>query len=132
MQHSLTLAHATSVLPDAYVAGAWMAARSRIACTPMDALQDVVAALAEELQVPGVAVGVLHDGREEHAFHGVTSIENPLAVDERTLFSAARRPRRTRRRRSSASSGRGSSTSTHLSAPTCRSFGSRTRRRQLP
>jgi CubicO group peptidase (beta-lactamase class C family) len=52
----------------------------------MDALQDVVAALAEELQVPGVAVGVLLDGREEHAFHGVTSIENPLPVDERTLF----------------------------------------------
>ena len=52
----------------------------------MDALWDVVAALAEELQVPGVAVGVLLDGREEHAFHGVTSIENPLPVDERTLF----------------------------------------------
>jgi CubicO group peptidase (beta-lactamase class C family) len=52
----------------------------------MDALQDVVVALAEELQVPGVAVGVLHEGREAHAFHGVTSIENPLPVDERTLF----------------------------------------------
>jgi CubicO group peptidase (beta-lactamase class C family) len=52
----------------------------------MDALQDVVVALAEELQVPGVAVGVLLDGREEHAFEGVTSIENPLPVDERTLF----------------------------------------------
>ncbi len=52
----------------------------------MDALQDVVAAVAEELQVPGVAVGVLLDGREQHAFHGVTSVENPLPVDERTLF----------------------------------------------
>ena len=52
----------------------------------MDELQDVVVALAEELHVPGVAVGVLHDGREAHAFHGVTSIENPLPVDERTLF----------------------------------------------
>ena len=52
----------------------------------MDELQDVVAALAEELNVPGVAVGVLHDGREAHAFHGLTSIENPLPVDERTLF----------------------------------------------
>ena len=52
----------------------------------MDELQDVVGALAEELHVPGVAVGVLHDGREAHAFHGVTSIENPLPVDERTLF----------------------------------------------
>jgi CubicO group peptidase (beta-lactamase class C family) len=52
----------------------------------MDALQDVVSGLAEELLIPGVAVGVLVDGREEHAFHGVTSIENPLPVDRRTLF----------------------------------------------
>ena len=52
----------------------------------MAALQDVVSSLAEELQVPGVAVGVLLDGREEHAFHGVTSIENPLPVNERTFF----------------------------------------------
>jgi CubicO group peptidase (beta-lactamase class C family) len=52
----------------------------------MDELHDVVASLAEELEVPGVAVGVLLDGEEHHAFHGVTSIENPLPVDERTLF----------------------------------------------
>jgi len=49
-------------------------------------LQDVVSSLADELRVPGVAVGLLHDGREEYAFHGLTSIENPLPVDERTLF----------------------------------------------
>jgi CubicO group peptidase (beta-lactamase class C family) len=49
-------------------------------------LQDVVSTLAEELQVPGVAVGVLLNGREEHAFHGVTSYANPLPVDERTHF----------------------------------------------
>ena len=52
----------------------------------MDALANVVAALAEELQIPGVAVGVLLDGREEHVFQGVTSIDNPLPVNERTLF----------------------------------------------
>jgi CubicO group peptidase (beta-lactamase class C family) len=50
------------------------------------ALQEVVTTLAEELLVPGVAVGVLHDGQEHHAFHGVTSIDNPLPVDGRTLF----------------------------------------------
>jgi len=54
--------------------------------TAMAVLQDVVSLLAEELQVPGVAVGVLLDGRQEHAFHGVTSIENPLPVNERTFF----------------------------------------------
>lgn len=49
-------------------------------------LQDRVIALAEELQVPGVAVGVFHDDEERYAFHGVTSVENPLPVDDRTLF----------------------------------------------
>jgi CubicO group peptidase (beta-lactamase class C family) len=49
-------------------------------------LQDVTASLAEELEIPGVAVGVLHDGQEHHACHGVTSVDNPLPVDERTLF----------------------------------------------
>ena len=52
----------------------------------MGALQDVVASLAEELGVPGVAVGVLLDGEEQYAVHGVTSVENPLPVHERTLF----------------------------------------------
>ncbi|TML26759.1 MAG: beta-lactamase family protein, partial [Actinobacteria bacterium] len=52
----------------------------------MQALREVVSTLAEELRVPGVAVGLLHDGQEHHAFHGVTSIENPLPVDEATLF----------------------------------------------
>jgi CubicO group peptidase (beta-lactamase class C family) len=52
----------------------------------VDELQDVVSALAEELQIPGAAVGILLDDREQHAFHGVTSIENPLPVHARTLF----------------------------------------------
>ena len=52
----------------------------------MQALQDVVSSLADELRVPGVAVGLLHDGQEQYAFHGVTSVENPLPVGERTLF----------------------------------------------
>jgi CubicO group peptidase (beta-lactamase class C family) len=49
-------------------------------------LQEFVSSLADELQVPGVAVGMLHDGEEQHAFHGVTGVDNPLPVDERTLF----------------------------------------------
>lgn len=51
-----------------------------------ESLQEVVAAQAEALEVPGVAVGIIHEGREEYAFHGVTSIENPLDVDEHTMF----------------------------------------------
>lgn len=49
-------------------------------------LQEQLTELAERLAVPGVAVGVYIDGAEHYAFHGVTSIENPLPVDEHTLF----------------------------------------------
>ena len=49
-------------------------------------LQKKVTELAEELGVPGVSVGVFIDGEEHYAYHGVTSVENPLPVDEKTLF----------------------------------------------
>src|SRR5438128_258642 len=49
-------------------------------------LQDKVRELAEEHHVVGVAVGVLFEGEEHYAFHGVTSIDNPLPVDEHTYF----------------------------------------------
>ena len=49
-------------------------------------LSKQVAELAEELKVPGVAVGVLIDGTEHYGFHGVTSIEHGLPVDGDTLF----------------------------------------------
>jgi CubicO group peptidase (beta-lactamase class C family) len=42
--------------------------------------------LAEELEIPGVAVGVFHEDEERYAFHGVTSVDNPLPVDAATLF----------------------------------------------
>lgn len=49
-------------------------------------LQAAVSEAAERLAVPGVAVGVLVDGAEHYAVHGVTSVENPLPVDTGTLF----------------------------------------------
>lgn len=50
-------------------------------------LQEKLDELAEETGVPGVAAGVLVDGdAETYAFHGVTSVENPLPVDAATLF----------------------------------------------
>ncbi|MEU5401438.1 serine hydrolase domain-containing protein [Streptomyces sp. NPDC005963] len=52
-------------------------------------LLDFTRARAEEFGVPGVAVGVLLDGRETYAAHGVTSLANPQPVDERTLFPLA-------------------------------------------
>ena len=51
-----------------------------------DELQQALTGLAEELNVPGAAAGVLIDGDEQLAFHGVTSVENPLPVDAGTLF----------------------------------------------
>jgi CubicO group peptidase (beta-lactamase class C family) len=51
-----------------------------------DALPDFVEATAAEFGIPGVAVGVWADGQELYACHGVTSVENPLAVDRHTLY----------------------------------------------
>jgi CubicO group peptidase (beta-lactamase class C family) len=51
-----------------------------------DTLSEFVAATATRFGIPGVAVGVLVDGRERYACHGVTSADNPLPVNEQTLF----------------------------------------------
>lgn len=51
-----------------------------------DSLQQQVTAAAQELGVPGVAVGVHQVGEQLHAVHGVTSVEHPLPVDAGTLF----------------------------------------------
>ena len=52
----------------------------------IEELRSWVSEAAERLKVPGVAAGVYLGGEEHYAFHGVTSIENPLPVDEDTLF----------------------------------------------
>ena len=49
-------------------------------------LCEVVATRMTDLGVPGVAIGVLHQGVERTAGFGVTSVENPLPVDTDTLF----------------------------------------------
>jgi CubicO group peptidase (beta-lactamase class C family) len=49
-------------------------------------LCEVVVAAMKRLQVPGVAVGILHDGREFMAGFGVTNVEHPLPVTADTLF----------------------------------------------
>ena len=38
---------------------------------------------------PGLAVGVVHEGRELLAGHGTTNVEHPLPVDPETLFQIA-------------------------------------------
>lgn len=50
------------------------------------ALCDYVVAEMRRLKVPGVAIGIIHDGREYLAGFGVTSVENPLPVTADTLF----------------------------------------------
>lgn len=49
-------------------------------------VHEFVRTKAEELDVPGLAVGIVNGGVEEYVFSGVTSVENPLPVDEETLF----------------------------------------------
>jgi CubicO group peptidase (beta-lactamase class C family) len=52
-------------------------------------LTDFVETTSEKFKIPGVAVGVWADGKEISACHGVTSVENPLPVDQDTLFLMA-------------------------------------------
>ena len=54
--------------------------------TDRSELQAHVAKLAAELEIPGVAVGVVAGDDDHVACHGVTSIEDPLAIDSGTLF----------------------------------------------
>ncbi len=49
-------------------------------------LGEFVTQTMEEKDVPGVAVGILHQGETASAGFGVTSVENPLAVTAGTLF----------------------------------------------
>ena len=49
-------------------------------------LEGKLAESAERHQVPGAAVGIAQGEQDVYAFHGVTSLDNPLPVDERTLF----------------------------------------------
>src|SRR4051794_41817135 len=49
-------------------------------------LGEFVVATMERLHVPGVAVGVLHDGVEHVAGFGITSVEAPVPAHPNTLF----------------------------------------------
>jgi len=50
-------------------------------------LSEIIARNAEAYAVPGIAVGIWHQGREIYASHGVTSVEHPLPVDQDTIFT---------------------------------------------
>jgi CubicO group peptidase (beta-lactamase class C family) len=49
-------------------------------------LSDEITSGMQRLPIPGLAVGVWHDGIERAAGFGVTSVENPLPVTPDTLF----------------------------------------------
>jgi CubicO group peptidase (beta-lactamase class C family) len=49
-------------------------------------LSDEISAGMQRRPIPGLAVGVWHDGNEQVAGFGVTSVENPLPVTPDTLF----------------------------------------------
>jgi CubicO group peptidase (beta-lactamase class C family) len=54
---------------------------------PHTKLSDFVEATAKNFNIPGVAVGVWASGKELYTCHGVTSIDNPLPVDQDTLYT---------------------------------------------
>ncbi|MEO6608729.1 MAG: serine hydrolase domain-containing protein [Aestuariivirga sp.] len=51
-----------------------------------DALSEFVESMAQCLEVPGAAVGIWADNQEVYACYGVTNVENPLEVNQHTLF----------------------------------------------
>jgi CubicO group peptidase (beta-lactamase class C family) len=51
-----------------------------------ETLSEFVEATATKFGVPGVAVGVWVNGAEIYGCHGVTSVDNPLPVDQNTLY----------------------------------------------
>jgi CubicO group peptidase (beta-lactamase class C family) len=50
-------------------------------------LADFVETTARRFTIPGVAVGIWADDQEIYACYGVTSIDNPLPIDQDTLFT---------------------------------------------
>lgn len=52
----------------------------------LEALRELVERRMRELVVPGVALGIIHEGREESAYFGLTSVADPLPVNGGTLF----------------------------------------------
>jgi len=56
---------------------------------PQSKLSDFAEATAKQFNIPGVAVGVWASGKDTYACHCVTSVENPLLVDQDTLFLVA-------------------------------------------
>ena len=47
---------------------------------------EFISRTAKHFRIPGVAAAVWHEERELYASYGVTSTENPLPVDQHTLF----------------------------------------------
>ena len=54
--------------------------------TPWESLAEFVQQLMKQHQVPGVALGILHQGQISTAGFGLTNVEHPLPVTESTLF----------------------------------------------
>lgn len=47
---------------------------------------EIIVSEMKRLKIPGVAIGIYHEGKEYTAGFGMTSVENPLAVTADTLF----------------------------------------------
>ncbi len=56
---------------------------------PKDHLEAKLAELNAGPRIPGVALGLIHDGHELRVARGITNAEHPLPVDAHTLFQIA-------------------------------------------
>ena len=64
-------------------------ARAQAADPKLDALASLAEAKMKEYGVPGVAIGILHDGTIATRTLGVTNVEDPIPVTAHTVFPIA-------------------------------------------
>ena len=54
-----------------------------------DPIDDYLRAAMAERKIPGLAVGIVRDGRVETRFYGLANVETPAPVDEHSIFAIA-------------------------------------------
>src|SRR5512135_1759456 len=54
-----------------------------------DPIDDYLRAAMTVRKIPGLAVGIVRDGRIETRFYGLANVETPAPVDEHSIFAIA-------------------------------------------
>lgn len=89
MSRHLRLVSTALVVHAASAVALSLPAQGSAADPRFDSLVTLTEAKMKEFGVPGVALGVIHDGRQETRGLGITNVEDPLPVTVHTVFPIA-------------------------------------------